>query len=158
MHHLDKDDEPAGESSGADAWRSSVWVSIDHVQLAMPTGGEVAARGFYVDRLGLAEVPKPRRLAARGGCWFEAGCVRLHLGPEDDFRPARKAHPGVIVIGLRSFVERVGLEVRWSDEVPGTIRCHVDDVFGNRLELIDAESSGAVAGSADEAAGAGGGA
>lgn len=158
MHHLDKDDEPTGRSTGTDAGRSSVWVALDHVQLAMPTGGEVAARGFYVDRLGLVEVPKPQRLAARGGCWFEAGSVRIHLGAEDDFRPARKAHPGVIVVGLRSFVERVGLEVRWSDEVPGIIRCHVDDVFGNRLELIDAESSGAVAGPTAGATGAGGGA
>lgn len=123
----------------------------------MPTGGEDAARGFYVDRLGLVEVPKPERLAARGGCWFEAGGVRLHLGAEDEFRPARKAHPGVIVIGLRSFVERVGLEVRWSDEVPGTIRCHVDDVFGNRLELIDGGVAGPVTGSAAGATGADGG-
>ncbi len=112
-------------------------VAIDHVQLAMPTGGEEAARAFYAGRLGLVEVPKPPLLAARGGCWFELGSVRIHLGVEADFRAARKAHPALAVLGLRAFVERAGLDVRWSDEIPGSVRCHLDDPFGNRIELVD---------------------
>lgn len=118
------------------------WRATDHVQLAMPIGGEPVARAFFVDRLGLREVPKPAALAARGGCWFEAGErgeVKIHLGAEADFRPARKAHPAWRVRDLRGLVARAGLDVRWSDEIPGTVRCHVDDPFGNRLELIDAD-------------------
>lgn len=115
-----------------------LWVAIDHVQLAMPIGGEAMAREFYVGRLGMVEVPKPSALASRGGCWFEAGGVRLHLGLEAEFRPARKAHPALLVQGLAALVERAHLDVRWSDEVPGSVRCHLDDVFDNRLELIEA--------------------
>ena len=70
--------------------------------------------------LGLVELPKPPLLAARGGCWFEDGPVKLHLGVEDDFRPARKAHPALLVDGLRAFVDERDLDVRWSDEIPGT--------------------------------------
>jgi catechol 2,3-dioxygenase-like lactoylglutathione lyase family enzyme len=119
---------------------TATWVGIDHVQLAMPVGGEAAARAFFVERLGLMEVPKPAVMAARGGCWFEAGAVKLHLGAEADFRPARKAHPALLVRGLRALVERAGLDARWSDEIPWTLRCHIDDPFGNRIELIDVAS------------------
>jgi catechol 2,3-dioxygenase-like lactoylglutathione lyase family enzyme len=112
-------------------------VGIDHVQLAMPAGGEDVARAFYGGVLGLAEVPKPPVLAARGGCWFENGAVKVHLGVEADFRPAQKAHPALVVRALREFVVRRGLDVRWSEEIPGTTRCYVDDPFGNRIELVD---------------------
>ncbi len=113
-------------------------IAIDHVQLAMPVGGEALARTFYVDLLGLQEVPKPAVLAARGGCWFEAGPVRVHLGVETPFQPARKAHPAFVLTQLEDFVAAHGLSVRWSDEIPGTVRCHLDDPFGNRIELIGA--------------------
>jgi hypothetical protein len=115
-------------------------VRIDHVQLAMPAGGEGRAEAFYRDVLGVPRVPKPPALAVRGGCWFESGAVHVHLGVEEPFVPARKAHPAFVVQDLRAFVAARGLEVRWSDEVPGTVRCHLDDPFGNRLELIDAGS------------------
>ncbi len=111
--------------------------TIDHVQLAIPVGGEALARSFYAGVLGLVEVPKPPALAVRGGCWFERGDVRVHVGVETDFRPARKAHPAFVVAGLDALVEHHALEVTWSDEIPGTHRCHVDDPFGNRIELID---------------------
>ena len=114
-----------------------IWVGIDHVQLAMPVGGEAVARDFYVGVLGLVEVPKPALLAARGGCGFEAGPVRLHLGAEVDFRPARKAHPALRIRGLRQFVAARDLVATWSDEIAGTTRCHIDDPFGNRIELIE---------------------
>ena len=105
----------------------------------MPVGGESIARGFYVGVLGLTEVPKPPVLAARGGCWFESGSVRLHLGAEADFRPAKKAHPALVVRDLAQFIAARDLSARWSDEIPGTERCHIDDPFGNRIELIAAE-------------------
>lgn len=114
------------------------WRGIDHVQLAIPPGGEDRARAFYRDVLGLDELPKPPLLAARGGAWFRAGPVEIHVGAEDDFVPARKAHPALVVDDLVGFVREAELDVRWNDEIPGLVRCHVDDPFGNRIELIDA--------------------
>jgi catechol 2,3-dioxygenase-like lactoylglutathione lyase family enzyme len=110
-------------------------VRLDHVQLAMPPGEEDTAQAFYEGVLGLARVPKPPPLAARGGCWFESGSVKVHIGVEDDFRPARKAHPALAVRQLAELVaalEGAGAEVRLGDE-PGQV--YVDDPFGNRIEL-----------------------
>ncbi|MBK6886205.1 MAG: glyoxalase [Tetrasphaera sp.] len=118
---------------------------IDHVQLAIPPSGEAAARDFWVGLLGFTELPKPPLLAARGGCWFRAGdgagAPEIHVGVEDPFVPARKAHPALIVSDLDALAARLteaGLPVRWSQEIPGTTRFHTDDPFGNRLEFIDA--------------------
>jgi catechol 2,3-dioxygenase-like lactoylglutathione lyase family enzyme len=114
---------------------------IEHVQLAMPEGGEAAARGFYTGLLGLPEVPKPPVLAARGGCWFESECVKLHLGVEADFRPAKKAHPALLVDDLAAMaavLEAAGLAVTPDDPVEGRERCYVSDPFGNRIELMQA--------------------
>lgn len=119
-------------------------VGIDHVQLAIPAGGEARARAFYVDLLGMTEVPKPAALAQRGGCWFSGGGVSLHVGVEEPFAPARKAHPAVLVDGLDALAERLaaaGCAVRWSDEVPGVRRFHSDDPFGNRLEMVESGSA-----------------
>ncbi|WP_296675510.1 glyoxalase [Novosphingobium sp.] len=116
-------------------------VAIDHVQLAMPAGGEDIARGYYGTLLGLDEVPKPSPLAARGGCWFEAQGVKIHLGVEADFRAARKAHPALLVddlMALAALIEQTGGELRWDTELPEVLRCHVADPFGNRIELIQA--------------------
>jgi catechol 2,3-dioxygenase-like lactoylglutathione lyase family enzyme len=128
--------EPGIDGDTADA--RDVWRGIDHVQLAIPVGSEDRARQFYVGVLGLTEVPKPPLMAARGGAWFEAGSTVVHVGAESDFVPARKAHPALLVAGLESFVARTGLDARWSDEIPGTMRCHIDDPFGNRIELVEA--------------------
>jgi catechol 2,3-dioxygenase-like lactoylglutathione lyase family enzyme len=117
------------------------WCGFDHVQLAIPVGEEPAARAFYCGVLGMTELPKPSLLAARGGAWFRAGEVEIHVGVEAEFVPARKAHPALLVDDLRGFVELADLDVRWSDEIPGTVRCHLDDPFGNRIELIDAGPS-----------------
>lgn len=126
---------PDDSGAGTDDAR---WRGIDHVQLSIPTGSEDDARAFYVGVLGMTEVVKPARLAARGGAWFRAGGVELHLGADPGFVPAVKAHPGIVIVDLPGFVDARGLEVRWNDEIPGVVRCHLDDPFGNRLELIDA--------------------
>lgn len=118
------------------------FVALDHVQLAMPAGQEDTAEAFYSGVLGIVRQPKPGALAARGGCWFEQGAVKIHLGVEDDFRPAKKAHPALVVDDLDALADRLtaaGHDVRWSDEIPGTRRFHTDDPFGNRLELIAAD-------------------
>ena len=119
-------------------------VGIDHVQLAMPAGDEAerAAEAFYGGLLGLRRVPKPEPLAARGGCWFENGYVVVHLGVEDAFRPARKAHPAFRVTSyddLLEALEAAGHRLRPTDEIPGVRRGHVEDPFGNRIELIAAD-------------------
>ena len=114
-------------------------LALDHVQLAMPPGGEDAARAFYDGLLGLPEVPKPAPLAVRGGCWFARGGVRIHLGAEPGFRPAEKAHPAFTIAdldGLAAALAAAGHRVDWDDELPGVRRCYTDDPFGNRIELI----------------------
>jgi catechol 2,3-dioxygenase-like lactoylglutathione lyase family enzyme len=116
-----------------------VLVGIDHVQLACPPGGESAGVLFYAGVLGLTHVPKPEPLASRGGCWFRGAGFELHLGVEDDFRPARKAHPALLAAdldGMATVLESAGHPVTWSDELPGVRRFYVDDPFGNRLEVI----------------------
>ncbi|HEX7459338.1 MAG TPA: VOC family protein [Acidimicrobiales bacterium] len=112
---------------------------IDHVQLAMPAGGEERATAFYDGLLGIPRVAKPPELAVRGGCWFERNGLRVHLGVEDDFRPARKAHPALAVSGLEELcvlLEAAGHPVRRTEDVPGTPQWYVDDPFGNRIELL----------------------
>lgn len=118
---------------------------LDHVQLAMPPGEEEAAEAFYCGLLGMAVLEKPPVLAARGGRWFgaEGGRVQLHLGVEEEFRPARKAHPALAVSGLDelvSLLEENCLAVRFDADNPGVRRCYVDDPFGNRIELIEESS------------------
>jgi len=113
--------------------------AIHHVQLAMPAGREADAVAFYGGLLGIPQVPKPARLAARGGCWFERGELRVHLGVEDEFRPARKAHAGLLVDDLAALVTalRAAGAVLVDDEpLDGYERVYVDDPFGNRLELL----------------------
>ncbi|MET7567263.1 VOC family protein [Streptomyces sp. NPDC005492] len=118
-------------------------VAVDHVQLAAPAGAEDALRRYYVDTLGMTEIPKPTVLAARGGCWFGAGAVQLHLGVEADFRPARKAHPGLRVTGIEAYAARLkahGAEVVWDGDLPGHRRFYSEDPVGNRLEFLEPEA------------------
>lgn len=113
---------------------------IHHVQLAIPPGGEDAARQFYGTLLGMTEVPKPPALAARGGCWFRGEGCELHLGIEPDFRPARKAHPAVLVRGLDALVDRLeagGVTVTRDDDFPGHRHFYAPDPWGNRLEFLE---------------------
>jgi len=113
---------------------------LDHVQLAMPAGGEDAARRFYAVTLGIPEVRKPEHLAKRGGCWFENGLVKIHLGVDQDFRPARKAHPALVVSDLSALIKRLadnGYRVVEDEPLEGYDRRYVDDPFGNRVELME---------------------
>ena len=116
-------------------------LSIDHVQLAMPTGEEEKARDFFVNVLGFTEIPKPAELAKRGGAWFQSENVQLHIGVETDFHPARKAHPAFLVDDLEALLaqaQTAGYETDTSQPpLDGYKRAHVFDPFGNRIELME---------------------
>lgn len=114
--------------------------ALDHVQLAMPGGKEAEAEAFYSDVLGFTVLRKPEPLASRGGRWFACGDVQVHLGVEQDFRPARKAHPALRVDGFDELVTKLddyGASWRRDEDLPGVRRLYVDDPFGNRIEVID---------------------
>jgi catechol 2,3-dioxygenase-like lactoylglutathione lyase family enzyme len=113
---------------------------IHHVLVAMPQGGEDAARAFYGDLLGFAEIAKPDNLVARGGVWFQTANLQLHLGVEAAFTPATKAHIAYQVDGLDSLRTRLlgaGLGITDDEPLPGFDRFYVDDPFGNRIELLE---------------------
>ena len=110
------------------------------MQLAMPRGCEDEARAFYRDVLGMTEERKPENLARRGGVWFSAGEAQVHLGVENDFRPARKAHPALLVEDLQALLERcraAGHTIVQDEALPGYDRAYVADPFGNRIELLE---------------------
>ena len=115
---------------------------IEHVQLAMPKGEEAIARAFYTGVLGVPEVSKPADLAGRGGCWFEDGAgLRIHLGVEEGFRPARKAHVALVVEKVDAIIaaaRTAGCEVTDPEPRDGWRQAYVFDLFGNRLELLEA--------------------
>jgi len=113
-------------------------LGVDHVQLAAPRGCEEAARRFFGDLLGMEELLKPEPIRGRGGVWFRAGAQELHIGVEDPFAPARKAHPGLVVDDLDAVRARFrSSAVAYEDDakIAGTDRLFVHDPFGNRLEL-----------------------
>jgi catechol 2,3-dioxygenase-like lactoylglutathione lyase family enzyme len=119
-----------------------VITGIDHVQLAMPRGREDAARSFYAGLLGMTELAKPPVLAARGGCWFASGAAVLHLGVEEPFAPARKAHPALLVDDLDALCAALAAAgypcMRADGEIPSVRRCYTADPFGNRVEFQQA--------------------
>ena len=113
-------------------------IGIDHVQVAAPAGCEAEARAFYGVLLGLEELPKPPLLEANGGCWFRTGAQELHVGVEEPFAPARKAHPGFVTADLDALAARLtaaGIGVSWDTSIPEVRRFHAADPFGNRLEF-----------------------
>ena len=113
---------------------------LDHVQIAAPRGCEEAARKFYGELLGLTEVAKPEELAKRGGVWFQVGAQQLHIGVEEDFRPAKKAHPAFGTENLDAVagqLEQHGCEIVWDEAIPGLRRFYVSDPWGNRLEILE---------------------
>ena len=117
-------------------------LGYDHVQLAIPPGGEAEARRFYGELLGLTEIPKPETMRARGGMWFEQGAFRLHIGIEPGMRPSEKMHPALVVTELDAWQRRLiaaGCEWRDATEIPEVRRGHTKDPFGNRIELVEAK-------------------
>jgi catechol 2,3-dioxygenase-like lactoylglutathione lyase family enzyme len=117
-----------------------VVTSLDHIQIAMPAGGEEKARAFYQGLLGIPEVRKPDKLAKRGGCWFVGGALSVHLGVDANFHPARKAHPAFVVDDLSALIAKLNearYEIRRDEPLAGRRRVFVDDPFGNRIELIE---------------------
>ena len=115
-------------------------LDLHHVQLAMPAGQEDKARAFYSGVLGLIEETKPGNLAGRGGAWFRSGALRLHLGVDPDFHPARKAHPALLVRGLAELAARceaAGFPPITDEPLEGFDRVYVQDPFGNRIELLE---------------------
>ncbi|KQV39141.1 MULTISPECIES: VOC family protein [unclassified Rhizobium] len=117
-------------------------LGLDHIQLAMPAGQEDTARTFYRDLLGMQEVEKPPHLVVRGGCWFGHGGIKIHLGIDPNFTPARKAHPGLLVDDLArlcSALEAAGFETVSGQPLEGYARRYVSDPFGNRIELMQAD-------------------
>jgi catechol 2,3-dioxygenase-like lactoylglutathione lyase family enzyme len=117
---------------------------LDHILLAMPAGRESEARNFYRDILGIPEATKPSELAARGGCWFEDGELKVHLGVEKNFAPARKAHPAFLVedlAALTSTLVKAGVPISHDEPLEGYDRIFVHDPFGNRIELMEVKIS-----------------
>ena len=115
-------------------------IGIEHVQLAMPHGGEEAARRFYAGVLGMREVEKPAHLAVGGGCWFEGGTAHVHLGVEEGHRPSRKAHPALLVQDLAALAQRLemaGMPFTPGKPLAGYRRGDTSDPFGNRIELME---------------------
>ncbi|WP_066293999.1 VOC family protein [Bacillus sp. FJAT-29937] len=113
---------------------------IDHIQLAAPKGCEEQARLFFGEILGLEEIPKPENLQKRGGCWFLCGNQEIHIGVQEDFLPAKKAHPGLVVENLedlRSTLEMKGCKIKEEPPIEGRNRFFVDDPFGNRIEFLE---------------------
>ena len=114
---------------------------LHHVQVSCPRGGEDVARRFYAAALGMTEVAKPPDLASRGGVWFRDGSCEIHVGVEDDFTPARKAHPALLVDDVDAVAARVaagGFAVHWDDAFPGYQRFYSADGHGNRIEILSA--------------------
>lgn len=116
-------------------------LGLDHMQIAIPVGSESEAIAFYGELLGLVQLPKPAEMAGRGGAWFQAGAMQIHLGADPSFTPATKAHPALIVSGLEALVaslQAAGHEVRPGTTVDGVTQTFTDDPFGNRIELVAA--------------------
>lgn len=118
---------------------SEFGLDLHHVQLPMPPGSEEECREFYVGVLGMTEIRKPPVLEARGGVWMRSDRLEIHLGVEEDFRPARKAHPGILVKDLDGLAKRLAdkdVEIIWDDNFPAHRRFYTYDVLGNRLEFL----------------------
>lgn len=112
---------------------------FDHMQIAIPAGGEAAARHFYGEILGLTEIPKPAPLVERGGCWFSGPGIQIHLGVEASFRAATKAHPAFLVEDIGDWqrcLAAADIVITPDNSVPGVRRFYATDPFGNRIEFI----------------------
>lgn len=116
---------------------------IDHIQLAAPPGGEDKARLFYKGILGFEEIAKPALLQQNGGVWFKSSTIEIHIGIEEAFQPARKAHPAFRVNDITAFkqhIQQQNIKVKEDDRLPGATRFYMEDPFGNRLEFLEWEN------------------
>ncbi|MEK3707947.1 VOC family protein [Paenibacillus sp. FSL R7-0198] len=116
------------------------FVGIDHVQLAASEQCEDQARQFFGEVLGMQEIEKPVNLQKRGGVWFQCGQHQLHIGVQESFVPAKKAHPAFHVknvLELKEHIERSGIKTKDDEPLEGAIRFYVNDPFGNRLEFLE---------------------
>jgi hypothetical protein len=139
-------DEYAQKKAGSPSASPTAFLGIDHVQLAAPPACEVEARRFFVDLLGLEELPKPAALAVRGGLWFQCGAQQIHIGIETDFRAAKKAHPALrlrdeaAIEALKARLNARGVATRDDREIESAARFFADDPWGNRLEFVATRS------------------
>ncbi|MEK5067816.1 VOC family protein [Sporosarcina sp. FSL K6-1508] len=118
---------------------SKFLTGIDHIQIAAPSGSEDAARTFYGDLLGMEEISKPENLKRRGGCWFQCGLHEVHIGIQQDFMPAKKAHPGFTVNALEQLkiqLEEADYMISEEPPIEGRSRFFTHDPFGNRIEFL----------------------
>lgn len=116
------------------------YIGIDHIQLAAPIGCEEKARGFWGGIIGLEEIQKPESLQGRGGCWFKFGSQQIHIGVEEDFLPAKKAHPAFVIGNLEIFrlhLEENDIKTKEDAPIDGRARFFVSDPFGNRVEFLE---------------------
>lgn len=119
---------------------SFAFKSINHVQLAAPKGSEDIAKRFFGEILGFQEVEKPEVLKKRGGVWFQFGNYQIHIGIEEPFAPAKKAHPAFQVENLEALkTHLMKHEVNFivDTDLPGANRIYVSDPFGNRIEILE---------------------
>jgi len=117
-----------------------IFKAIDHIQLAAPKGSEDTARKFFKNILGFDEVEKPEELKKRGGVWFEFGNYQIHIGIEEPFYPAKKAHPAFEIENIEELKKHLvtnSIDVIEDDKLPGAKRFYISDPFGNRMELLE---------------------
>jgi catechol 2,3-dioxygenase-like lactoylglutathione lyase family enzyme len=118
-----------------------VITGLDHVQIAAPPGNEPDARRFYGALLGLRELPKPEGVAGSGGAWFQCGAQQLHIGVQEPFLPAGRAHPALAVADAATLdvmadrLTSAGAPVQWDERIAGVRRFFTEDPWGNRLEI-----------------------
>ena len=123
------------EHTKSDGW-AQLPLTLDHIQLAIPSDTEDKARAFWTGQIGLAEMEKPQALVSRDGCWFKLGHQELHLGVQDPFVPATKAHPGFLTDDIDALAAKLE-NVRWDEALRDRRRFFTSDPFGNRLEFIE---------------------
>ncbi|WP_019241115.1 MULTISPECIES: VOC family protein [Bacillus] len=119
---------------------SFTFTVIDHIQLAAPKGSEEKARAFYHDILGFEEIEKPFALKERGGVWFGFNTYQIHIGIDEAFSPAKKAHPAFAVYPineLKKHLEKNNVEYTIDDKIPDVERIFIEDPFGNRIEFLE---------------------
>lgn len=113
-------------------------MKLTHINVCLPKGAEETARSFYAGLLGLPEIPKPEPLRSRGGLWFDAGGLDIHLSvDEHPLGPDAQRHFGLEcpdVDALQSKLRSAGIPIDPGRPAPWK-RFFVRDPFGNRIEI-----------------------